>query len=359
MGGSVTDLGGARFLVSFIGEEGAPTSMSKLGLLTRLEHAQVELARCFVSVGNRCAMPVVTVDPVRHGGFGAGSKFPYPEEVERAGPLTAQVAMPQSDMKWRLDYERDMGLAVAFNRAIAERRAALEFQPIVRRDRSEQLLYSEALLRVSGLPFGAGTGHFIPVLERFGLVRAVDRLVVLAVLGQLKKDHAARLGCNVSARSLVIDSWWLSIFDYLADHPDLAARLTIEITETAPIGDFDAAIEFVNRLMSLGCRISLDDFGVGYSSLAFARAVQPHVIKLDKSWLRDGDERDSETSLLSKFAAFCNTLAPCVVAEGIESEDDLEKLAKSNVAWIQGEITLPLKARDLKIVLDMEPVKEA
>ena len=94
-------------------------------------------------------------------------------------------------------------------------------------------------------------------------------------------------------------------------------------------------------MSSFGCRISLDDFrvgyfGVGYSSLAFARAVQPHVIKLDRGWLRDGEEAGSDRSMLSKLAAFCNTLAPFVVAERIESEDDLDKLAASHVDWIQG-----------------------
>ena len=90
------------------------------------------------------------------------------------------------------------------------------------------MLYSEALLRVFGLPFGAGMGHLVPVLERLGFVRSLDRPVVSTVLGQLRKDRAAMLGSNVSARSLVIDSWWLSVFDCLADHLEFAARLTFD-----------------------------------------------------------------------------------------------------------------------------------
>ncbi|CAH2806236.1 MAG: hypothetical protein CBHOC_4587 [uncultured Caballeronia sp.] len=112
--GSVTDLGSARFLVSFIGKENTSAPTFMLGALTPLENIQVKLANCLVTVGNRSALPVLSIDPVRQGGLGRGGQNFYPEEVEQTSALTAQITMPQSDIKWRLDYERDMGLAVAF-----------------------------------------------------------------------------------------------------------------------------------------------------------------------------------------------------------------------------------------------------
>ncbi|KNH07951.1 diguanylate cyclase/phosphodiesterase (GGDEF & EAL domain) with PAS/PAC sensor(s) [Candidatus Burkholderia brachyanthoides] len=254
--------------------------------------------------------------------------------------LGPQLALPQFGSKWRLGYERDMALAVAFERSLAEGRVSLTFQPIVRYDQPLILLYSEALLRVTGLPDGAGAARLIPVLERLGLVRALDRVVVDAVLGRLESDRTAVLGCNISARSLVIDGWWLSFFDRLADDPDVAARLTIEITETAPINDFDAAVEFARRLKDLGCRISLDDFGVSYSSLAFARALRPDVIKLDASWLLGSWRGKPDLLMLQKLAAFCHHLAPCVVAEGVECDEDMRTVFESGIDWVQGNLNV-------------------
>ena len=112
----------------------------------------------------------------------------------------------------------------------------------------------------------------------------LDHAVMTAVVNRFETDPTAKLGCNLLALSFVSDAWWESLLERLAAQPDVAARLTVEFTETAPLSDLDAASAFVRRIQSLGCRIALDDFGAGNSSLAFARAIRPQVIKIDSSW---------------------------------------------------------------------------
>ncbi|WP_157056100.1 EAL domain-containing protein [Candidatus Burkholderia verschuerenii] len=342
-GGSVTEIGEARFLVSFLKSASPAASTPGMGSLPRLERLQIELAASLVTESGSWVLPMVTVDPVRPGLLGgeSGGFLHYPEKVERVSAAGSPIRVPQFGSEWRESYERDMALAVAFERAIAHGRVSLVTQPIVRLDQHSTLLYSEALLRVSGLPDGAGAARLIPVLERLGFVRALDRIVVSNVIGRLEADSSAILGCNISACSLVMDSWWLSTFDRLMADSDVAARLTIEITETAPIADFDAAINFARRLKDLGCRISLDDFGEGHSSVSFARAIRPDVIKLYDGWVRGNWRGDDEMSVLHRLAALCGALAPCVVAEGIECEEDLQKVFGSGIDWIQGEIIQP------------------
>ncbi|MBY8968831.1 EAL domain-containing protein [Pseudomonas sp. P867] len=244
-----------------------------------------------------------------------------------------------------MNYERDMEVALTYYRALIQGQASLVFQPIVQQGASSIVLYQEALVRLSAGPSQSNPGpaQFVPALERLGLIRVLDHTVMMAVVNRLEVDPTARLGCNLSAQSLTSDALWDSLIERLLIHPDVAARLTLEITETAPLANFEAACVFVRRLQKAGCRIALDDFGAGHSSLAFANAIRPHVIKIDSSFVHAARRDISAADRLRKLAALCQTLAPYVVGEGIESTGDIELAAMANVGWLQGNGTgLPL-----------------
>ncbi|WP_052420908.1 EAL domain-containing protein [Paraburkholderia ferrariae] len=360
-GGSVTELGPSRFLVTLPPDVAAKPVMPPHDSASRIERWQVEMAATPLVSDTHDARPVVTVDPVRYGGLGGiGSGYHYPEQLERSDASVPTLSAPQFGWRWRMDYERDMALAVAFGKALVQERVNLAFQPVVRYDQPQVALYSEGLLRVFGLPGGEGAGQVTPVLERLGLIRALDRLVVLAVLDQLERHDEWRLGCNVSACSLVADVWWASTFDRLAARPEVAARLTIEITETAPIPDFDIAVAFVERLKTLGCQIALDDFGSGHSSLAFARATRPQIIKLDAYCLRDARDRDAGLRTFRHLVALCQTLATHVVAEGVEQTDDVRIAFEAGVDWLQGvALAPPVPCSPPVTLLDVVPEADA
>jgi EAL domain-containing protein (putative c-di-GMP-specific phosphodiesterase class I) len=316
--------------------------MHPLDPVALVERWQIEMSAPLRVFDNRFALPVVTVDPLGYGVLGhAETGFHYPVELERRGVRGVQLLPPQYGLQWRMAYERDMALAVAFEQALDQSGATLAFQSVVNCDQPATVLYAEGLLRVSGLPDDVGAGHLVPVMEQLGLIRMLDRVVVQAVLDQLIDRPGAHLACNVSARSLIDDSWWISVFDRLSTRPDIASRLTIEITETAPVSDFEAAVAFVQRLKSLGCRIALDDFGSGHSTLAFARAIRPDVIKLDGRLLHGARRSEDEVCYFRRLVSLCKSLAPLVVAEGVESENDLQIAIEASVEWMQGTLIEP------------------
>ncbi|WP_081321561.1 MULTISPECIES: EAL domain-containing protein [Pseudomonas] len=338
-GGSVFVIGPQCFLVGL-----SPSLLEVKFSRSLIERWQWALSTTPLDFGGVRALPVVVVESLKISasvGLTEG-RLRYPDELER--PNAAHPLPPVRVGKgWSVSYERDMEVALTFYRALEQGQASLVFQPINQRGGSGAVLYQEALLRLSTQSQrpSFGPAQFVPALERLGLIRVLDYSVLSAVVSRLEVDPTAKLGCNLSALSLSADSWWESILARLAAQPDVALRLTIEITETMPLVDIDAACAFVRRLKGVGCRIALDDFGAGQSSLAFAHAVRPEVIKIDSSFLHDARMDHSEFDQLYKLVAFCQTLAPYVVVEGIERANDVELAAMARIGWLQGNYIDP------------------
>ncbi|WLH66895.1 EAL domain-containing protein [Pseudomonas sp. FP2309] len=354
-GGSVFVIGSDCFLVSL-----AQLPHEERPLIALIERWQCALFMTALNFGGVTALPAVTVEAVSVSSVGlTDGCLRYPDELERH---VAPLSLPPVcyGKRWALSYERDMEVALTFYRALAQGQANLVFQPIVQHGAPSSVLYQEALVRLdTGLSqSNSGPAQVVHVLERLGLVRVLDHAVMMAVVKRLEIDPFIQLGCNISAQSLSSDALWESLIERLVINPDVAARLTLEITETAPLSNFDAACIFVRRLQKTGCRIALDDFGVGHSSLAFANAINPHVIKIDSTYVHAARSDLSAADRLRKLVAFCQTLAPYVVAEGIESADDIELAAVANIRWLQGyciERPHPLKPQvDLCVFYEKE-----
>ena len=180
--------------------------------------------------------------------------------------------------------------------------------------------------------------QLISTLEKLGLIRRLDRSVVLSLLAMLRQEPQVKLGCNISSSSAVDDSWWISIMELLALQPDLASRLTVEITEYLPMLHPETAVDFVRRLQVLGCRIAIDDFGSGFTTLDFVRRVQPDIIKIHAGYLHRARENERSAEVLNNLVSISSTFAPDVVIEGVENEEDLALAKGTSAAWAQGNI---------------------
>ncbi|HHM0676132.1 EAL domain-containing protein [Pseudomonas aeruginosa] len=282
--------------------------------------------------------PVVSVGFVRLDELG----LPSPSEINQlTPPTTTPLPGVQHTTVWRLSYDRDMSFAEHFYRELSRQHFALAFQPIVSLDDPQHTLYEEGLLRFIGnsaqdeTPMGFDA---IGTLERLGLIRRLDRSVVLNVLDLLRQNPHLKLGCNISAQSATIDAWWNSILELLAMHPDLGPRLTLEITESSSLSNVHATVEFVQRLQHLGCRMAIDDFGSGFATLDFVRRAQPDIIKVDPGFLRRAHEGQSSSETLTHLVKLCTTLTQQVIIEGIENERDLALARKIGVTWAQGNL---------------------
>ncbi|QKW55401.1 EAL domain-containing protein [Stenotrophomonas sp. NA06056] len=235
-------------------------------------------------------------------------------------------------------FQNGMAAALHFVHMLREGKLVLQQEPVVSRADRHRGLFNECLLRweVGGQLVSAGSA--IGMFEKIGFVKVVDRLVIAEAINHLSRDLDARLSCNVSALSLVPDLGWLSIFDRLRSMPGVASRMTLEVTETAQVQNPEYALELLRGLSSLGCRIAIDDFGDGFVRMAFCRVLQPSVIKLSATSLRVAASGLTGQELYGHLAGLARGMAPHVVAEGVESEEDVALIARAGLTWMQGNL---------------------
>ncbi|OVZ66223.1 hypothetical protein CDO46_01575 [Pigmentiphaga sp. NML030171] len=265
------------------------------------------------------------------------------------GPGTATqpgFAPDQCTEAWRLEYAKDMSEALRVFQLLNAGRLTLAFQPIVARVDFSQQLYQEGLVRAldeDGEPVSLEAA--LKSLERVGLIRLFDRCVVQAVLALLRLRPALCLGCNISAQSVVVDSWWRQVLEDLEADPFVASRLVIELTENASFPGTDEPLEFVSKLQQLGCRIALDNFGSRFNTLDFSVRAKPAIIKIDNGYLGRGRSDGAARSVLTNLVQLCSRLADDIVIEGIESEADIDAVRRRMDVWLQGDFIGRAKVR--------------
>ncbi|TDY16897.1 EAL domain-containing protein (putative c-di-GMP-specific phosphodiesterase class I) [Paraburkholderia sp. BL6665CI2N2] len=239
---------------------------------------------------------------------------------------------------WRQQFIEDTEVAASIFCAMDEGRLQFAFETICHATGAETVDYCEALLceRIAGATTRVRLGSLVPALERLGLVRRLDRWVVNSIIKALRADPDARLGCNISAHSARLDAWWAAILNTLSEEPDIARRLIVEITETAPLTEFEEAREFVRVLRSLGCRVALDDVGNGYSSVKNLLCLGVDIAKIDRTFVRDAFGEETARARLRHLVEFAKTCAPSVVVEGVETEVDACVARGCGATFLQG-----------------------
>jgi diguanylate cyclase (GGDEF)-like protein len=232
--------------------------------------------------------------------------------------------------------------------AIEHRRLTLHYQPKVGLT-DGKITGSEALVRWQHPTRGLLTpDEFVPLAERAGLVPGLTR----AVLAQAISFHAERcphvgVSVNISHRDIVDDDLAVYISDLLAIYSYPAEKLTLEITETELAHDPERATRSIAHLRSAGIRISIDDFGVGYSSMARLLDLQVDEVKIDKSFVFAIADDARAIAIVRSTVELAAALGLKVVAEGIEDADVLAHVVRAGVDVGQGYlITRPLAGMD-------------
>jgi diguanylate cyclase (GGDEF)-like protein len=212
----------------------------------------------------------------------------------------------------------------------------LAYQPIKDAKTGETVMH-EALLRIideSGEIITAG--HLIPVAERLGLVRLIDRAVTQMTISALHSHPEARITMNVSATTAIDQRWYNQLLEIIAANRDVAERMTIEITETVALNNLAETRDFVKRLRDLGCGVAIDDFGAGYTSFRNIRELPVTAIKLDGSFCRNLTSNKDNAFFVKSLVSLARTFELKVIAEWVESEEDAKLLAEWDVDYIQG-----------------------
>ncbi|HXE16725.1 MAG TPA: GGDEF and EAL domain-containing protein [Stellaceae bacterium] len=256
-------------------------------------------------------------------------------EAKRAG-RDCYTAYALSEEQ-RLKHRADMAMGEQVQRALREGRLVFAYQPVVAADAADRVDYYECLLRMigeDGKPVAAAA--FIPVIERLGFVRIIDRYVLDRAVREASEHADIVLGFNISGVTATDRSWLRAATHLLRDKPDVARRLVVEITETAALSDIAECARFVEALRALGCRVAIDDFGVGFTSLRHLQMLAADTVKIDGMFVRDLADKPENQVFLRHLVGLAHSLGFNTVAEGVESEREAEILRREGVRLLQG-----------------------
>jgi diguanylate cyclase (GGDEF)-like protein len=214
----------------------------------------------------------------------------------------------------------------------------LAFQPIFDAKTGEVVMH-EALLRMADTTGALITaGHLVPIAERLGLIRLIDRAVLQLALQTLQTYADARLSINISATTVTDPRWNAQLLDMIEAAPEPASRLVVEITETAALDNLPTSHDFVSALRSLGCGVALDDFGAGYTSYRNLKELPLTKIKLDGSFCCNLAEGGENYTFVRSMVELAHAFDLKVVAEWVDTAEDAKILASHGVDYLQGNM---------------------
>jgi len=235
----------------------------------------------------------------------------------------------------RLSLEHDL------RKALEDEQFELYYQPQIEVP-TGRIVGIEALIRWHHPTLGLlGPAHFIGVAEEAGLIMAIWEWVMVAALIQHNAWReqglfAMTIGVNLSSAQFSDPA--------LAERVREIARvvdvpldyLELEVTESMLLVDFDAAFTTLTELRAMGVKIAIDDFGTGYSSLSYLRRLPLDKLKLDQSFTRDAQENDGDVAITRAIIAMAQSLKLAVVAEGVETQAQVDLLTSLGCTTVQG-----------------------
>ncbi len=182
---------------------------------------------------------------------------------------------------------------------------------------------------------------FIPIAEQSKQIYLLERWIVNKALQQKEQWEREGFGhielsINLSSKTLESESNFQKIEEIIASYNVNYSQVVFEITETVILSQVNMAIERLNRLRSYGIRIALDDFGTGYSSLTHIMKLPIDIIKIDKSFIKSIPHGNEETAITQNLISLAHDLNYRVVAEGIETQEQLDFLKKISCERGQG-----------------------
>ncbi|HYU59789.1 MAG TPA: EAL domain-containing protein [Solirubrobacterales bacterium] len=291
--------------------------------------------------------------------------FVHPDDVARTAREALKVDLPDYQLvnfenryrtkdghwrwlRWSARSDGETWFAVAFDvteRKLAEARLRglltaenlLAYTQPILDAQGGALVQEELLARVRSpgdgrmiiLPEG-----FVPAAERHGLIGLVDQQMLSEGVRLANRGRYAEV--NLSAQSICDESLTLAVERVLIQAGESAERIVFEITESDAIHHLDAARDFADRMVRLGCRFALDDFGTGYGSLTYLRHLPVRFLKIDTTFVRDLTRSSEDQAMVRSIVAIAKEFGLRTVAEGVEDALTLKLLREYGVHNVQG-----------------------
>jgi len=250
-------------------------------------------------------------------------------ELDASRSLADELSLPAelSRRAWQL----------RLRRALVEDLFVLHFQPIVSLA-DGRVAHYEALLRLADTPDGrlVEPGSFLPVAERDGLIRDIDRMVLDRVTTMLGGEPRVSIAVNVSALSVTDGAMLAHIERGLARHGVDPSRLVIEVTETAAISDMETARVFCAGAQALGCAVALDDFGTGFGSFQYLKHLPFTYLKIDGDFIHNLPGSRTDQLVVKALVGVVQGMGRQTIAEFVGDAPTLSMLRSYGVDYAQG-----------------------
>jgi EAL domain-containing protein (putative c-di-GMP-specific phosphodiesterase class I) len=236
-----------------------------------------------------------------------------------------------------------LGLENRLRHALEREEFVLHYQPKVNLA-SGKLTGAEALIRWNDPQTGlVAPARFIPILEETRLIHEVGRWALRKAIEDYQRWRkaglpAVRIAVNVSPLQLRNRSFVAEIEEILSVAADAAAGLELEITESLIMEDVNHSIVSLRAIRALGITIAIDDFGTGFSSLSYLSKLPVDTLKIDRSFIVDMLSGADGLTLVSVIIDLAHALKLNVVAEGVETEEQLRQLQVLNCDEMQGYV---------------------
>lgn len=241
--------------------------------------------------------------------------------------------------------------------AIKARQLTIYYQPQVN-SRTNKVMGYEALLRW----FHPTQGYipptkFIPIAESTGLIVELGEWVLQQscefAVRRVQEGRASNISINLSARQFKDASLVPTLKKIIDESHVCTQSLHLELTESMLMGNVNAAIEQLHQLKELGVSISIDDFGTGYSSLSYLKRFPVDILKIDRSFIKDIPEDNNDMEITAAIIAMAQKLKLDVVAEGVETKEQVDFLQNNNCFIVQGYyFSPPIPESDLPLLFE-------
>lgn len=259
--------------------------------------------------------------------------------------IVAHFKLPKTKME-AISNIKELKIRRDLKKALKKDEFIIHYQPQVDIE-TKKIIRCEALLRWNHPKMGIiPPMDFIPLAEKTGLIIPIGKWVIKNASKQLKEWHKIgfddlKLSVNISACQFQDPFLAEAISDILKASGLEPKFLELEITENNIMQNTELAIETIKKLKNMGIKIAIDDFGAGFSSLSYIRKFFADIVKIDKSFVWNVTHSSSDAALTAAIIHMANVLNISVVAEGVETEEQLDFLYSNGCKQIQGYLISP------------------
>jgi diguanylate cyclase (GGDEF)-like protein len=260
------------------------------------------------------------------------------DSIKNQGGNLYQLYHPSLEKKTSvnlLDLERDLRHALERNEFV------VYYQPQINAQ-TRKIVCAEALVRWDHPEKGRISPYiFIPIAEATGLIQGIGEWVLEKSCEQLKSWHklgldSIRIAVNLSARQFNqanLGQWLADLFQRHQIDPN---KIELELTESTLVDDIPRSIEQLHQLKSVGIKVAMDDFGTGYSSLSYLQQFPFDILKIDQCFIQKINQNPKNAAIAQAIITMAHQLNLRVVAEGVETTEELTFVHENNCDEIQG-----------------------